>query len=471
MQEYERWRNKASFAAALPTKASIAALFLAARKDELPETLGQGFAEVHAIPSLEGAELKDALAKIKSDLLYVMVAGDRSAAGAQLRLAALFDQQPSLALAYSDHELRDGAGKRRPILKPGWDPELQASGDYLGPGLMLRRRSLPGGVASLRQLLFDWAPTLPDEGVRHLALPLIESGGRWPSILEQRRPAAGRQELASWPQVSVIVPTRDHAQLLKVCLDGVMHQTDYPDIEVIVVDNASRETDALAYLAAIEADPRVRVLRDPDAFNYSRLNNRAAAIARGEVLVLLNNDTQVIEPGWLKALVGQVIRPEIGVAGALLLYPDGNIQHAGISLGIRANAWHVLARQAPEQHDLACYPRQVLAVTGACLAIRRQVYLDLGGMDEDFPITFNDVDLCLKARKQGLRVLCTPAARLIHHESKTRGLDISFNQHIEIARARRRLLRLHGKVRESDPFFNPNLTPGLSEPRLLRRGF
>lgn len=419
--------------------------------------------------SLDCADFPADLAAIKSDLVYVLAAGDRPAPDAVSRLAALFDQDRSLALAFSDHDRRDSAGKLFPVFKPGWDPELQANGDYLGPGVMLRRSALPAGVMTFKDLLLSWAPSLRAEAVRHLPLPLIESGGNWPSILE--KPVAPRKatEPPLWPLVSIIVPTHDQRALLEVCLDGVLHKTDYPSIEIILVDNGSCETETLSYIEGIQADARVRVLRDPGAFNFSRLNNRAAEIAKGDVLVLLNNDTQVIEPGWLKALIAEAIRPEVGVVGALLLYPDGSIQHAGVSTGTGGNVWHLFAQQEADRHALACYPRQVAAVTGACLAIRRQLYRGLGGLDEGFPVTFNDVDFCLRVQKKGLRVIYAPTVRLIHHESKTRGLDVSFAKQLDNARARRRLRRLHGRACESDPFFNPNLAPGLGEPRLVRR--
>src|SRR5690606_39042414 len=209
------------------------------------------------------------------------------------------------------------------------------------------------------------------------------------------------------PLVSVIVPTRDRAELMATCADGVLSRTDYPNLELLIVDNGSVEPETAALFERLRADPRVRVIPDPAPFNYSRLNNLAARQARGEVLVLLNNDIDVIGPGWLRELVGQAMRPDVGAAGARLLFVDGRVQHAGIALGVGgvASYYHpFVERQARGYRDALVLVREVSAVTGACLALRREVYERVGGLEEEhLAVAFNDVDLCLKIREAGLR--------------------------------------------------------------------
>ncbi|MFN7309050.1 MAG: glycosyltransferase family 2 protein, partial [Alphaproteobacteria bacterium] len=227
------------------------------------------------------------------------------------------------------------------------------------------------------------------------------------------------------PLVSIIIPTRDRANLLGPCLEGLFRRTDYPALEVIVVDNGSTEPSLHELLARWSADPRLRVLPNAGPFNFALLNNQAAAKAQGEVLVLLNNDTEVLNPEWLGEMVSLAVRPEIGAVGAKLFFPSGRIQHAGVILGPRGVAGHdyLFAKGAEEgQQDDLLLVRQVSAVTGACLAVSREKYLAVGGMDEEhFRVAYNDVDFCLKLGAAGWRNVFTPHARLRHHESASRG--------------------------------------------------
>ena len=263
------------------------------------------------------------------------------------------------------------------------------------------------------------------------------------------------------PLVSVIVPTRDRADLLHRCADGVLHRTAYPAIELLVVDNDSAEPATHATLQSLAEDTRVRVLRHPGPFNYAALNNRAVREARGEVVVLLNNDTDVQVSGWLRELVGHALRPEVGAVGAMLRYADRSVQHAGIVLAPGAHAAHMLRTAAPDDTGYlgrAALARNFLAVTAACLAMRRAVYLEAGGMDaENLPIAFNDVDLCLRLRELGYRVVWTPHADLLHLESQSRGrptsTDARAREQGEVAFLRRSWRHLFDR----DPYLNANL--------------
>ncbi|MCJ2033585.1 glycosyltransferase family 2 protein, partial [Methylobacterium sp. J-068] len=262
------------------------------------------------------------------------------------------------------------------------------------------------------------------------------------------------------PLVSVIVPTRDRAELLGVALEGLLTSTDYPVLEVIVVDNESIEADTRALFARHAGDARVRVLPVPGAFNFSDLSNRGAAAARGSVLLFLNNDIEVIEPGWLREMVSIALDPGIGAVGAKLLYPDRTLQHGGIILGIGGVAGHShpgLGEAEPGYFARMVLSQEVSAVTGACLAVRADAFAACGGFDaERLAVAFNDVDLCLRLRAHGYRNVWTPHARLIHHESKSRGAEDTpekrarFEGEVAVMRAR------WGAQLRADPYYNPN---------------
>jgi GT2 family glycosyltransferase len=269
------------------------------------------------------------------------------------------------------------------------------------------------------------------------------------------------------PRVSLVVPTRDRPELLRSCVESLLARTDYPDFELLLVDNGSRDPQALALLDAFAARAGVRVLRDESPFNYSALNNRAAAMATGSVLALVNNDIEVIDAGWLREMVAQALRPGVGAVGAMLLYPDGRIQHAGVVLGLGGIANHAYVGEPADvggHGGRARVVQSVSAVTAACLVVRRDLYLAVGGLDEQLAVAFNDIDFCLRLREAGHRNVWTPFARLYHHESATRGSDADGARRErflgEIALMRERW----GALLERDPAYNPNLS-------LVGRGF
>ena len=264
------------------------------------------------------------------------------------------------------------------------------------------------------------------------------------------------------PLASIIVATRDRASLLRTCLQGVLERTDYPAVEVLVLDNGSREADALALLDRLASDSRVRVLRGDGAFNWSALNNRGVREMRGEIAVLLNNDTEVVTRGWLRALASHALRPDVGIAGAKLLYPDRSVQHAGMVLGPAGRATHMWRHsdgEAAGYMDQLVTVRDVAAVTGACVALRRAVHERAGGLEERLPVTWSDVDLCLRVRELGLRVIWTPDAILLHHEQASRGTDETVQGQRRLAREKEWMLRRWGEAMDVDPFLSPNMLP------------
>ena len=228
--------------------------------------------------------------------------------------------------------------------------------------------------------------------------------------------------LKDYPKVSIIIPSKDQAEIIKVCLDSIYAKTTYPDFEVIIVDSGTTQPEALAVLASHP----VRVFPLERQFNFSAACNLGARKASGAILVFLNNDTEVITEDWLDHLVFHLIAEDVGAVGPLLLYPNGKVQHAGVVLGARGTADHV-ARHFPADSDgyagsLSC-PREVSAVTGACLAINKSNFLEVGMFSELYGTHYQDVDLCLKLRQRSLRCIYTPEARLFHHESISRGHD------------------------------------------------
>jgi GT2 family glycosyltransferase len=257
---------------------------------------------------------------------------------------------------------------------------------------------------------------LPDKGVVAVAGPFGTAKIRWPLPAPE-------------PLVSIVIPTRDRVELLQTCVDGVLAHTRYTNFEIIIADNGSEESATLAYMAAIAKDPRVRVVAWPYAYNYSAINNFAVTHARGEYLCLLNNDIEIIDGEWLGELMRHACREGIGAVGARLLYPDRSIQHAGVVVGMGNAAGHAhraLPEGDPGYFAHALVAREATAVTAACLVVSRKAYDAVRGLDEtNLKIAYNDVDFCLKLKAAGLRNIYAPDAVLIHHESKSRGLDMA----------------------------------------------
>ncbi|RPD87777.1 glycosyltransferase family 2 protein [Luteimonas sp. 100069] len=263
------------------------------------------------------------------------------------------------------------------------------------------------------------------------------------------------------PRVSLLIPTRDRVDLLRQCIDSILDRTNYDNYEIVVLDNGSIEAETHAYLKRIALLPNVRVLDYDAPFNYSEINNFGALHSEGEIIGLLNNDIEVISRDWLTEMVSHAQRPEIGVVGAMLYYPNDTIQHAGVVLGIGGVAGHCYAgmpRGYPGDKHRAGLVQNVSAVTAACAIVRREVFEQVGGLDESLVVAFNDVDFCIRVRKAGYRNLWTPFAELYHHESASRGYE---NTPEKIARFKREeafMKRRWGEVLDNDPYYNPNFS-------------
>ncbi len=262
------------------------------------------------------------------------------------------------------------------------------------------------------------------------------------------------------PLVSIIIPTRDRADLLRICLDSIRSLSTYPNYEIIVIDNGSVEPETLSLLGDLR-ESGGRVLRDDSPFNYSRLNNRAAGEAAGSVLCLMNNDIEIITHGWLEEMVSFAMQDGIGAVGARLWYPDNTLQHAGVILGMGGIAGHsfrLLPRGMPGYFARAALHQSLSAVTGACLVIRKTVFDEVGGLDEGLAIAFNDVDFCLRVRQAGYRNVWTPYAEMYHHESASRGEDTAPDKQARFASEIALMRDRWGDELDSDPAYSPNLT-------------
>ena len=224
-----------------------------------------------------------------------------------------------------------------------------------------------------------------------------------------------------FPSVDIVIPSRDKASLLKSCLDSILSNTDYPNYRILIVDNGSDESETFELYNSIRSNKRIKLIESPGPFNYSKLNNKAVKSSNADVLVLLNNDTEIINSQWLHELVKQAIRPEVGCVGAKLYYSNERIQHGGVVIGMKGLAGHA-HRFSLKNDDGYCgrlkMSQYMSAVTAACLAVKRSLYLEVNGLDEvNLKVAYNDVDLCMRIGQMGYNNVWTPYAELFHHES------------------------------------------------------
>lgn len=263
------------------------------------------------------------------------------------------------------------------------------------------------------------------------------------------------------PLVSILIPTRDGYDILKTCIDSILEKTRYDHYELIVLDNQSTDPITLVYLDEIQKHPKIRVLRYDHPFNYSAINNFGAKQAKGEILGLVNNDIEVISPDWLDELVSLAVQPEYGCVGAKLYYPNDTIQHAGVVLGIGGVAGHshkFFVRSESGYFSRLMLRQNFSAVTAACLLIRKEIYDELNGLDENLQVAFNDIDFCLRVREAGYMNVWTPYAELYHHESVSRGAEDNSEKQDRFDGEVTFMTERWGDLLNTDPFYSPNLT-------------
>lgn len=446
-------------------------------------------------PDRGAAARNAALRHATGDFVAVVGEADVLPPQALLWIADAIERQPGARIVYADEDQIDGFGCRHdPWFKSDLNPELLLAHDALSRptvydrgllrevrgwregftgaedyDLALRAVAAAGAAAvvHLPQILVHRGRIAAVDAAagRRAVADLLASQGR-AAVVEPapEAPACNRIRLLlppAPPLVSILICTRDHERLLRVAVDSITARTTYPSFEILIVDNGSVHPAAVAHLAELARRPGIRVIRDDSPFNYSRLNNRAAAAARGAVLCLLNDDIEVLTPGWLEELVSIAVQPDVGAVGARLWYPDGTLQHGGVIVGILEGAAHAhprLERGDPGYFGRAVLQQELSAVTAACLAVRAEVFAELGGLDERLEVAFNDVDFCLRLRRAGYRNIWTPFAELFHHESASRGSNDTPAKRAREARELQLLRDRWGAAVRSDPFYNPNLS-------------
>lgn len=420
-------------------------------------------------------------------------------AQALAHLVLALGQFPQAAVLYGDEDILQDGKRRSPCFKTDWDSFLMLGRDLIGTPALYSSQSilcanlsdLPGRTIEnfLYALALRIVVSTPASDIVHVPAILCHrtAPASW-NADEGRKTVAAYLEStgvhgarvtpapmarqwnrvrfplpAQSPVASIVIPTRDRAELIGPCIEGVLNRTDYPTFEVLIIDNGTSAPDALSVLEKAKHDSRVKVFRDDRPFNYSLLMNEAAAKASGEILVFLNNDTDVTHSDWLAELISLAIRPEVGLVGAELVYPDSRIQHAGVVFGPDSGVHHqfrLMDSSDPGPGGELALLRSVSAVTGACVAMRRELYIEIGGLNEtDFPINYNDIEICMRIRRAGLAVLWTPFAKLIHYESASLGAltsperaDRMFSEHI-------RFWELNPDFYDRpDPFHNPQTT-------------
>lgn len=410
---------------------------------------------------------------------------------------------PESSLVYSDEDKITSTGVRfNPYFKPDWNPELFLSQNYICH-LAVYRRSLVEAVGGMREGVDgaqDWdlawriIERSRPEQIRHIPHVLYhwrvvegstaQSTSFKPYVLEaqkktiedhlQRTNDQGKVEILHGisqlrvrrtvaqpsPLVSIIIPTKDRLEYLKRTIESILARSEYRNFEILIVDNGSVEGETKQYLETL-ADP-CRVIRDERPFNFSRLNNGAVLHARGSIVAFLNNDLEVVAPEWLTEMVALAIRPEVGAVGARLYYPNGLLQHGGVVLGINGVAGHShkgRRRGDPGNWNRIILPHNVSAVTAACMLVRREVFDEVGGFDEEeLAVAFNDVDFCLKVRSKGYVITYQPYAELLHYESVSRGYETTPEKFARFERETEVMKRRWGYELSHDPYYNPNLT-------------
>ncbi len=264
------------------------------------------------------------------------------------------------------------------------------------------------------------------------------------------------------PLVSVIIPNKDEKETLQICLESLKKNTDYKNFEIIIVENNSTTDEIFQYYKELAKDPQIHLLRWKKEFNYSAINNFGAAHAQGEYLLFLNNDIKVITPEWMNEMLGVCQRPEVGAVGVKLIYPDNTIQHAGCVIGMGGIAGHMFVDMPSERTGYlhkASLIQDMSAVTAACMMMKKEAFDKAGGFTQELAVAFNDVDLCLKVRKEGYLVVYDPYAKLYHMESKTRGAEDS-KEKVRRFQTEIEYMRCHWMdiLKKGDPYYNKNLS-------------
>jgi len=447
------------------------------------------------------AASNDALSMAQGEWVVFMDHDDELKEDALFWIARAIGTKERASIIYSDEDKIGEDGVRRdPHFKTEWNPALLLSYNYFCHLLAIRKDLVnqaggfregfegaqdydlilrciehidPETILHVPRVLYHWRihsqSSASDIRVKygareagacaiadHLArkeiaakVSSVESGYRVEFVQTQK------------PRVTILIPTKDQANLLRTCVDSLLSKTDYPNREILLIDNKSEASEARALLLSYQTKG-MRVLKDEGPFNYSRLNNLASRAAEGDLLLLLNNDIEPMHSDWLDVMVNEISQKDVGAVGAKLLYPDGKIQHGGVITGLGGVAGHShknLSGRFPGYFSRLSLTQDLSAVTAACMLVRKEVFVKVGGLDQvNLSIAFNDVDLCLKIRELGWRIVWTPFARLVHHESASRGEETTPEKKSRFASEIAFMKSKWGTKLQQDPHYSPNLT-------------
>lgn len=271
-----------------------------------------------------------------------------------------------------------------------------------------------------------------------------------------------KYEIKGEPLISTLIPNKDHVSDLRKCIVSIQEKTSYPNYEIIVIENNSEEEKTFQYYQLLEKRRNIRVDRWNGKFNYSAINNFGYTFAKGEYILLLNNDTEVISADWLQEMLMYAQRGDVGAVGAKLYYPDNTVQHGGVVLGVGGVAAHLHCnrqKEDPGYMGRLIYAQDLTAVTAACMMLPRKVWEETGGLDESFEVAFNDVDLCMRIRQKGYLIVFTPYAELYHYESKSRKADDTPEKRARfVGEVERFQARWAKELEAGDPYYNPNFS-------------
>ena len=444
-----------------------------------------------------------ALEMAQGEFVGLLDHDDLLAPNALYEIVRALDEDRNLDAVYTDEDkvTTELDEHFQPHLKPDFNLDLLRSNNYICHFFVVRRSIVQkvGGfcqefdgaqdhdfifrcietaekVGHIPEILYHWrthkASTADnpaskmyafDAGKRAIEAHLKRTGTE---VIVSHTPDLGffrvKYPVQGQPLVSVIIPNKDEKETLKACIDSIREKTEYPNYEIIIVENNSTTDEIFQYYKELSQDPRIRLLRWKKEFNYSAINNYGVRHANGEYLLFLNNDVTVITPGWIKELLGVCQRPEVGAAGVKLIYPDNTIQHAGCVIGLGGIAGHMFvdmpANRTGYLHK-ASILQDMSAVTAACMMMKRTAFEEAGGFTEKLSVAFNDVDLCLKVRKNHKLIVYDPYVQLYHMESKTRGAEDNkekvrrFQEEIEYMRC-----QWIDILKKGDPYYNKNLS-------------
>jgi GT2 family glycosyltransferase len=426
-----------------------------------------------------------ALAASEGEDIAFLAPGDLWAFDAVALLAGALTPD---AMVYADEDQVSADGDHfAPRLKPDFSPEFLLSCSYIGRPLALGAHvvsSLPPLRApAMAEFEHDLALLASEAARRVLHIPLVlchrlvgspvasppnaDPAAPVRAALARRSelaevsagPAPGtfrvHRRLADQPMVSIVIPFRDEPRMLRACIDSIDATKGAAPLQLVLMDNGSEEPETQSLMDMLAARNDVTIRHDPGPFNWARLNNEAARIASGDVLLFLNNDIEALGGGWIETLSAQALRPSIGAVGARLLYPGGRVQHCGVVIGLGGAAGHPfvgLDGAEPGYLSMATVSRECAAVTGACLATRRDVFDHLGGFDEALGVDLNDIDYCLRAQRGGWRIVFEAGVELVHHESPSRGTAGDVRDIVHF------IDRWESSIRAGDPYLNPALT-------------